>query len=246
MPPHWFLPPAPAAGGGAQDGAPVLTVHVRKAREGLYRLTTGPGSYDSLIVEFRDPLMMLEADSPRRVGLALHRRSQGTHPQQADSLRDEQHPHSDHTGGCRRSWRRRNVITQKNNEEFFERAEHATGAAERKNLARIREDKDRRRVREKVYSDGNAERWRCTTRSGSSLERDDGGVHPEGEASCSRVTSHMRLTASRRTTRLCPRSGPREAQAGLRSLYQRALLRDATDQGRFLEAVEIRKKTVGK
>ena len=50
--------PPPAGGGGVP--AP-LTVSSERLGEGLYRITTGQGSYDSLIVEFRDYVMMLEA-----------------------------------------------------------------------------------------------------------------------------------------------------------------------------------------
>ena len=57
--------PPPAAGrggpgGGAPGGAPpALTVTTEKLGDGLYRLTTGAGSYDSLIVEFKNYVMML-------------------------------------------------------------------------------------------------------------------------------------------------------------------------------------------
>ena len=76
--------PAPPAGrgggppaGGGPGGAPALTVTSEKLGEGLYRLTTGPGSYDSVIVEFRDYVMMLEAGQSRRVAwrISLRRRS---------------------------------------------------------------------------------------------------------------------------------------------------------------------------
>src|SRR5262245_46566157 len=58
--------PAPAGnrgggGGGAPGGPPALTVTSEKLGDGLYRLTTGNGSYDSVIVEFKDYVMMLEA-----------------------------------------------------------------------------------------------------------------------------------------------------------------------------------------
>ena len=69
--------PAPPAGrgggppaGGGPGGAPALTVTSEKLGEGLYRLTTGPGSYDSVIVEFRDYVMMLEAGQSEARGLA--------------------------------------------------------------------------------------------------------------------------------------------------------------------------------
>src|SRR5262245_29799763 len=52
------LAPAPTAGGrggaggGAPPAPPALTVTSEKLGNGLYRLTTGAGSYDSVIVEF--------------------------------------------------------------------------------------------------------------------------------------------------------------------------------------------------
>ena len=52
------LVPPPASGWGrrgAGGGAPpALTLTSEKLGDGLYRLTTGPGSYDSVIVEFKD------------------------------------------------------------------------------------------------------------------------------------------------------------------------------------------------
>ena len=68
-------PPAPAggrggAGGGAPPAAPALTVTSEKLGDGLYRLTTGPGSYDSVIVEFKDYIMMLEAGQSIQRALA--------------------------------------------------------------------------------------------------------------------------------------------------------------------------------
>ncbi len=38
-----------------------MTVTAEKLGDGLYRLTTGAGSYDSLVVEFKEYVMMLEA-----------------------------------------------------------------------------------------------------------------------------------------------------------------------------------------
>ena len=85
--------PAPAGGGAlaaaAGGGAPALTVTAEKLGDGLYRLTTGAGSYDSLIVEFRDHIMMLEAGQIRGARARLHRRGEEARPQQAHPLRHE-------------------------------------------------------------------------------------------------------------------------------------------------------------
>src|SRR5436853_29406 len=59
--------PAPAAGrggaggGGGRGAPPALVVTTEKLGDGLWRLTTGPGSYDSIVVEFKDYVMLLEA-----------------------------------------------------------------------------------------------------------------------------------------------------------------------------------------
>src|SRR5262249_49770062 len=67
-------PPAPAGGrgggGGGAGAPPALTVTSEKLGDGLYRLTTGPGSYDSVIVEFKDYIMMLEAGQSEARALA--------------------------------------------------------------------------------------------------------------------------------------------------------------------------------
>ena len=69
--------PAPAAGRGGPagdpppaGGAPAHTVTSEKLGDGLYRLTTGPGSYDSVVVEFKDHIMMLEAGQSEARALA--------------------------------------------------------------------------------------------------------------------------------------------------------------------------------
>jgi hypothetical protein len=66
--------PAPAAGrggpgGGGRGPAPALVVTTEKLGDGLWKLTTGAGSYDSIIVEFKYYVMMLRPDSRAR-GLA--------------------------------------------------------------------------------------------------------------------------------------------------------------------------------
>src|SRR5690606_18719279 len=55
-------PPANRPGGfGGGGQAPQLAVTKEQLGDGLYRYTTGGGSYDSLVVEFNDHIMMLEA-----------------------------------------------------------------------------------------------------------------------------------------------------------------------------------------
>ena len=61
----WRARLAAAARRGRSAAPPALTVTTEKLGDGLYRLTTGAGSYDSLIVEFKDYVMMLEAGQIR-------------------------------------------------------------------------------------------------------------------------------------------------------------------------------------
>ena len=69
--------------------APALVVTSEKLGDGLYRLTTGAGSYDSVIVEFKDYIMMLEAGQSERARSRLRRRNEEADSEQADPLRDE-------------------------------------------------------------------------------------------------------------------------------------------------------------
>ena len=76
-----LVPAPPGRGGGPPPGGggapPALTVTSEKLGDGLYRLTTGPGSYDSMIVEFKDYIMMLEAGQSIARGTAYIARSGG-------------------------------------------------------------------------------------------------------------------------------------------------------------------------
>src|SRR5205823_1173813 len=96
--------PAPAGrgggGGGAAPGAPApLKVTSEKLGNGLYRLTTGPGSYDSVIVEFKDHIMMLEAGQSEARALAYIAETKKLVPNKPIRYVMNTHPHSDHTGG---------------------------------------------------------------------------------------------------------------------------------------------------
>ena len=76
-------------GGGAAGARACLTVTSEKLGDGLYRLTTGPGSYDSVIVEFKDYIMMLEAGQSEARGSGVHRRNEEADSEQADPVRHE-------------------------------------------------------------------------------------------------------------------------------------------------------------
>jgi glyoxylase-like metal-dependent hydrolase (beta-lactamase superfamily II) len=117
--------PAPAGGrGGGAGGAPApLVVTSEKLGDGLYRLTTGPGSYDSVIVEFKDYIMMLEAGQSIPRGVAYIAETKKLIPNKPIRYVMNTHPHADHTGGLPALVAEgATIITQKNNEVFLDRA----------------------------------------------------------------------------------------------------------------------------
>jgi glyoxylase-like metal-dependent hydrolase (beta-lactamase superfamily II) len=156
------LVPAPARGGGrggAGGGPPApapLTVTSEKLGEGLYRLTTGPGSYDSVIVEFKDYIMMLEAGQSEARGLAYIAETKKLIPNKPIRYVMDTHPHSDHTGGLPPLVAEGAIIiTQKNNQEFLEKALNTPRTLLNDTLAKNpRKAKIEVVTEKKVYSDG--------------------------------------------------------------------------------------------
>jgi glyoxylase-like metal-dependent hydrolase (beta-lactamase superfamily II) len=117
--------PGGAPGGGAGRGGapPAMTVTTEKLGEGVYRLTTGPGSYDSILVEFRDHLMLLEAGQSEARALAYIAEAKKMVPNKPIRYVMNTHPHSDHTGGLPALVAEgATIITHRNNQVFFERA----------------------------------------------------------------------------------------------------------------------------
>jgi len=119
--------PAPArgagGGGGGAPAAPAMNVTSEKLGDGLYRLTTGAGSYDSVIVEFKDYIMMLEAGQSQARALAYVAETKKLIPNKPIRYVMNTHPHSDHTGGLPVLVAEgATIITQKNNAMFLERA----------------------------------------------------------------------------------------------------------------------------
>jgi glyoxylase-like metal-dependent hydrolase (beta-lactamase superfamily II) len=157
--------PAPAAGRGGPAGgpppaggagAPALTVTSEKLGDGLYRLTTGPGSYDSLIVEFKDHIMMLEAGQSEARALAYIAETKKLIPNKPIRYVMNTHAHSDHTGGLPALVAEgATIITQENNEAFFEKALNTPRTLLNDTLAK---NPKKARVddvgEKKVYSDG--------------------------------------------------------------------------------------------
>ena len=119
------LAPAPAAGpgGGPPGGQQALNVTTEKLGDGVYRLTTGPGSYDSLLIEFKSYVMMLEAGQSIARGSAYVAETKKLFPTKPIKYVMNTHPHADHTGGLPALVAEgATIITQANNKEFFERA----------------------------------------------------------------------------------------------------------------------------
>jgi glyoxylase-like metal-dependent hydrolase (beta-lactamase superfamily II) len=149
--------PAGGAGRGGPGGAPpALTVTPEKLGDGLYRLTTGGGSYDSLIVEFRDHIMMLEAGQNEARALAYIAEAKKLIPNKPIRYVMNTHPHSDHTGGLPALVAEgATIITQKNNETFFDRALNTPRTLLSDTLAKNPKKAKVEAVSDKkVYSDG--------------------------------------------------------------------------------------------
>ena len=154
------LAPAPAGRGGPGGGGPpapaTLVVTSEKLGDGLYRLTTGPGSYDSVIVEFKDYIMMLEADQSEARALAYVAETKKLIPNKPIRYVMNTHPHSDHTGGLPVLVAEGAIIiTQKNNEEFLDKALNTPRTLMTDTLAKNPKKAKFETVAEKrVYSDG--------------------------------------------------------------------------------------------
>ena len=151
-----LVPAPPATGGGGPGGAPALMVTAEKLGDGLYRLTTGPGSYDSVIVEFRDHIMMLEAGQSIARALAYIAETKKLIPNKPIRYVMNTHPHSDHTGGLPAMVAEgTTIITQQNNAAFLDKALNTPRTLLDDPLATSPKKASIEAVSEKkVYSDG--------------------------------------------------------------------------------------------
>jgi len=153
-------PPAGGPGGpppGPPGGQPpALTVTTEQLGEGLFRYTTGQGSYDSLIVEFNDHIMMLEAGQSQARAQAYVDEIKRQFPGKPIRYVMNTHPHSDHTGGLPALVAEgATIVTQKNNEAFFEKALNTPRTLLADTLAKSPKKAKVEAVSEKkVYSDG--------------------------------------------------------------------------------------------
>jgi glyoxylase-like metal-dependent hydrolase (beta-lactamase superfamily II) len=153
---RWRSRAGSRGGPGGGRGGPALTVTNEKLGDGLYRLTTGNGSYDSLIVEFKDYVMMLEAGQNEARALAYIAETKKLIPNKPIRYVMNTHPHSDHTGGLPALVAEgATIITQKNNQVFFERALNTPRTLLTDTLAKNPKKATVEAVSEKkVYSDG--------------------------------------------------------------------------------------------
>ncbi len=151
--------PPPAGGGGGPPGGgqpPALTVTQERLGDGVYRYTTGAGSYDSIIVEFNNYIMMLEAGQSQARAAAYVAEIKKQFPNKPIRYVMVTHPHADHTGGLPVLVAEgATIIAQANSREFFERALNTPRTLLDDALAR---NPKRARVEpvtdKKVYTDG--------------------------------------------------------------------------------------------
>jgi glyoxylase-like metal-dependent hydrolase (beta-lactamase superfamily II) len=155
-----IAPAPPARGGGGPPrgpaGPPTFNVTSEKLGDGVYRLTTGNGSYDSVIVEFKDHIMMLEAGQSIDRASAYLVETKKLIPNKPITYVMNTHPHSDHTGGLPALVAEGAIIiTQKNNESFLSKALNTPRTLLTDVLAKNpKPAKFETVVEKKVYSDG--------------------------------------------------------------------------------------------
>jgi glyoxylase-like metal-dependent hydrolase (beta-lactamase superfamily II) len=93
-----------------------------KLGDGVYRLSGGTGAYDSVIVEFKDYVMMLEAGGNEQRALAYIAETHKLMPNKPIRYVMNTHPHADHTAGLPALVAEgATIITQKNNVTFLDR-----------------------------------------------------------------------------------------------------------------------------
>jgi glyoxylase-like metal-dependent hydrolase (beta-lactamase superfamily II) len=133
-----------------------MTVTTEKLGDGLWRLTTGGGSYDSMVVEFKDYIMLLEAGQSEQRGLAYIAEAKKLVPNKPIKYVFNTHPHSDHTGGLPPLVAEgATIISSANNKVFFERALNTPRTLLGDTLAKNPKKAKVEAVAEKkVYSDG--------------------------------------------------------------------------------------------
>jgi glyoxylase-like metal-dependent hydrolase (beta-lactamase superfamily II) len=148
---------APPGGGGPPGGPPpALTLTKEALSPWLWRYTTGAGSYDSIVAEFDDYIMMLEAGQSQARAQLYIDEIKRQFPGKPIRYVWNSHPHGDHTPGIPAVVAEgATVIAQANAVEFFTRALNTPRTLLNDTLAqkprRVRVDsvEDKR-----VYTDG--------------------------------------------------------------------------------------------
>lgn len=120
------IAPAPEPqrfGGGFGAQAPGFEVIKEQLGEGVFRYTTAGFSYDSLVVEFADHIMMLEAGQNQARAQAYVDEIKQQFPGKPIRYVMVTHPHSDHTGGLPVLVAEgATIIAHENAREFLQRA----------------------------------------------------------------------------------------------------------------------------
>jgi len=149
-------PPAGAGGGGPPGGPPQLTLTKEQLAPWLWRYTTGAGSYDSIVAEFNNYIMLLEAGQSQARAQLYIDEIKRQFPGKPIRYVWNSHPHGDHTPGIPAvAAEGATVIAQANAVEFFNRALNTPRTLLDDTLA-----KNPRRVRiesiedKRVYTDG--------------------------------------------------------------------------------------------
>jgi glyoxylase-like metal-dependent hydrolase (beta-lactamase superfamily II) len=94
-----------------------------KLGDGVWRLTGGNGSYDSIIIDFKEYIMMLEAGGDQARAKKYVAAAKELIPNKPIRYIMNTHPHSDHTGGLPVLVAEgATIIASKNSQEFFEKA----------------------------------------------------------------------------------------------------------------------------
>jgi glyoxylase-like metal-dependent hydrolase (beta-lactamase superfamily II) len=100
-----------------------LVVEKEELAPWLFRYTAGQGSYDSLVAEFDDYVMLLEAGQNQARAEAYVAEIKRQFPDKPIRYVFNTHPHSDHTGGLPVLVAEgAAIIAHENSREFFERA----------------------------------------------------------------------------------------------------------------------------
>jgi glyoxylase-like metal-dependent hydrolase (beta-lactamase superfamily II) len=124
------VPPAPGgapaaaqaggARGGAAPAAPAPNPAPEKLGEGVWRTT---GGYNSLVIEFKDYIMLLEAGGNQASAVAAIADARRLVPNKPIRYVMNTHPHSDHTAGLPAVVAEgATLLTHRNNADFFEKA----------------------------------------------------------------------------------------------------------------------------